>query len=226
MPSLVRVRVPRFEFFDTTSGDGTPEGTVLVRNIHPTGGSIPNDLTVLGDELFFTAEDGVHGRELWKTDGTAEGTVLVKDLVPGTGSSFPSNTLTPLVRSIGGSLYFAANDGVHGTEPWKSDGTTEGTVLLRDVMPGPAGSGVGSFVPVGPRGAVAFSASNDAKGLELWKTDGTSKGTRLLADVAEGAMSSSPQLLTVSGPRLFFVAEDNVHGRELWSVKQAAFINR
>ncbi|WP_309895760.1 hypothetical protein [Archangium sp.] len=39
-------------------------------------------------------------------------------------------------------------------------------------------------------------------------------------------MSASPLFLTVSGPRLFFVADEGVHGRELWSVKQAAFKNR
>jgi ELWxxDGT repeat protein len=128
------------------------------------------------------------------------------------------------------------DDGVHGGEPWKSDGTAEGTVLLRDVMPGPLGSGVSkatfmpaskaAFVPVGTQGAIAFAAAGGVQGLELWMTDGTPEGTRLVADVAEGAMSASPSLLTVSGPRLFFVADEGVHGRELWSVKQAAFQSR
>jgi ELWxxDGT repeat protein len=215
--------------------DGTPEGTVRLKAFTDRGNnSAISDLAVLGDELFLTADDGTHGRELWKSDGTAEGTVLVKDLVPGPGSAFPpiysppSPPRSSLVYSAGGSLYFSVNDGVHGTEPWKSDGTAEGTVLLRDMVPGPLSSGVGTsaFVPVGPQGAVAFAASNGVKGLELWMTDGTSEGTRMVADMAEGAMSSSPTQLTVSGPRLFFVADDDVHGRELWSVKQAAFINR
>ena len=39
----------------------------------------PPLLTPAGDTLFFRADDGVHGSELWKTDGTEEGTVLVAD---------------------------------------------------------------------------------------------------------------------------------------------------
>ena len=46
-------------------------------------------MTAVGDTLFFTADDGVNGNELWKSDGTEAGTVLVKDINPGSGSSSP-----------------------------------------------------------------------------------------------------------------------------------------
>ncbi len=213
--------------------DGTAEGTVLVEDLRPGAQtSAPADLTQVEGVLYFTADDGLHGRELWKSDGTPEGTVLVKDLLAGTRSTFPDVVWyaprSSLLYGTDKGLYFAANDGVHGLEPWKSDGTASGTALLRDVLPGPADSGVerAGFVSVGPHGAVAFAASNGVNGLELWMTDGTPAGTRLVADVAEGAMSASPLFLTVSGPRLFFVADEGVHGRELWSVKQAAFKKR
>jgi ELWxxDGT repeat protein len=217
--------------YELWKSDGTAEGTVLVKDVRAGGiGSAAYDLTALGNALFFTADNGIHGRELWKSDGTPAGTVLLKDLAPGSGSAFPAGTLgrASLVHNVGGTLYFAANDRVHGTEPWKSDGTAAGTVLLRDVVPGPQGSGVdtSAFVPVGPHGAFAFAAASGVTGVELWMSDGTSAGTRQLADVARGAMSASPTLLTVSGPRLFFVADEGEHGRELWSVKHAAFKKR
>ncbi|HEX5753913.1 MAG TPA: ELWxxDGT repeat protein [Archangium sp.] len=211
--------------------DGTAEGTVLVKDIFPgRSGSSLYDLVDLGGTLFFTAEDGVHGRELWKSDGTAEGTVLVADVAPGAASSFPVTyayqKLPARLYAIGGGLFFAADDGVHGTEPWKSDGTAEGTVLLRDVLPGSESSGVGlaPFVPMGHQGAFAFSASDGVSGVELWTSDGTPEGTHRLADIHEGPASAAPLQLTASGSRLFFVANDGEHGRELWSVKQGAFL--
>src|SRR5262249_32749884 len=48
------------------------------------GGSIPENLVGLGSALFFTADAGGVGRELWKSDGTPTGTVLVKDINTGT----------------------------------------------------------------------------------------------------------------------------------------------
>lgn len=91
-------------------------------------GSTPGNLTTVNGALFFTADNGTNGTELWKSDGTESGTVLVKDIRTGTsGSSMTSLT------AVGNLLYFRAHDGVHNLEPWKSDGTESGTIIVKDI---------------------------------------------------------------------------------------------
>ncbi|GBE72833.1 hypothetical protein myaer87_00600 [Microcystis aeruginosa NIES-87] len=101
--------------------DGTAAGTVLVANIRSgASGSIsssdPFNLTVVGNTLYFSANDGVNGYELWKSDGTAAGTVLVADIRSGSSSSNPGN-----LTVVGNTLFFSADDGVNGRELWALD---------------------------------------------------------------------------------------------------------
>ena len=51
------------------------------------GGSFPFEMTVIDATLYFSANDGASGLELWKTDGTMNGTMLVQDIAPGGDSS-------------------------------------------------------------------------------------------------------------------------------------------
>ena len=53
---------------------------------------------------------------------------MVKDITNGSGSSFPSQ-----LTAVGNTLYFSANDGTNGTELWKSDGTANGTMMVKDI---------------------------------------------------------------------------------------------
>src|SRR5437868_3374972 len=91
-------------------------------------GSTPSHLVAVGSALFFIADDGVSGPELWKSDGTSGGTVLVKDI----RSAATGSTLAAL-GEVGGTLFFSADDGSNGAELWKSDGTLGGTVLVKDI---------------------------------------------------------------------------------------------
>jgi ELWxxDGT repeat protein len=68
--------------------------------------------------VLFEANDGVSGRELWRSDGTPEGTWLVKDIVPGPNGSEPRN-LTPAL----GLVFFRTSDEViSGGDLWRTDG--------------------------------------------------------------------------------------------------------
>ena len=94
--------------------DGTEAGTVLVLDLFPGSyGSYPGDLVMVGNTLFFRADDGVHGRELWKSDGTAAGTVLVKDINPGSFYGSPASSYPNYLTAVGGTLFFRADDGIN-----------------------------------------------------------------------------------------------------------------
>jgi ELWxxDGT repeat protein len=56
---------------------------VPVKDIDPDDGyySGPSGLTDVAGTLFFAADDGTHGQELWKSDGTKSGTVQVRDII-------------------------------------------------------------------------------------------------------------------------------------------------
>jgi ELWxxDGT repeat protein len=191
------------------AAQAAPPTAELVKDINPSGYSDPGRLTALGGIGYFAADDGVHGRELWRTDGTAVGTVLVKDIRPGPAGSDPDRFVV-----VGGLLFFVADDGTTGVELWRSDGTAAGTALVKDILPGPAGSSPEEPVPVD--GLLFFDADDGVHGREPWKSDGTAAGTVLVKDIRLGALTSDPNNLTVMNGFVYFRADDGVTGEELW----------
>jgi len=186
--------------------------TLLVKDINstfPGTASSPANLTDVNGTVFFTANDGMHGIELWKSDGTAGGTVMLKDIHLGAGDSSPTN-----LTDVAGTLFFTANDGIHGIELWKSDGTPTGTVLIKDIYPGAPDASPGSLATVG--GTLLFSANDGATGRELWKSRGTAATTVQVQNVATGTGDSDPAGFAVVGPNVFFSATDDTTGDELW----------
>lgn len=194
--------------------DGSRSGTVLLKDLNPGGSSSPAALTVAGARAFFVANDGVHGTELWTTDGTAAGTSLVKDVRPGADSAIPLLP-TQKIASAGSTVFFGANDGPHGEELWKSDGTAAGTVLVKDANPGTASSAPQRMVFAS--GKVFYIARLDATGFEPWVSDGTESGTLPLRDIQPGTNGSVSGRFAPLGSGVIFFADDGVHGYELWT---------
>ncbi len=202
--------------------DGTAAGTQLVADVRP--GPVGSEpylwLAVNSARLLLAADDGVHGREPWVSDGTAAGTALLKDVNPGVSDSYlgPSGSEKETYAFGNGSFLFIADDGVHGTEPWFSDGTAAGTVLVKDVNPGSDGSQPYGYKALAVNGPILFGAYDDTVSWELWSTDGTEAGTHLVKDINPAPFASStPRELTALGGRLYFEAFAGATGRELWA---------
>jgi ELWxxDGT repeat protein len=203
--------------------DGTTAGTLMVRDINRvtdgdeavtvTAPAAPSSLTVMQNTLYFAADDGRHGKELWKSSGTAAGTIMIKDIRTSPTAPAEADSLPAYMTVAGDWLFFTANDGQHGKELWRSDGTAAGTRLVYDIHLGYPGSSPSNLTAIGD--TLYFTANDGIHGSEVWKSDGTASGTDMLTDINLKG-SSYPSAFTEFGDRLFFVADDGIHGRELW----------
>jgi ELWxxDGT repeat protein len=219
--------------------DGTASGTELVADI--TWGSTgdgPKELSVFRDSLFFSADNtgSELNRELWRTDGTTPGTALVAD-IDSTRNGSPVNWFVRASSNpshltvVNNLLFFSASSDLLGRELWKTDGTTEGTLLVNDLTPYTLGdpfvfsSSPQNLTRVG--NDLYFSARSEG-GRELWKTDGTASGTFRIANIGLGFFGrygSYPSFLTLVNNTLFFSATDNISGFELWALDIDAIVN-
>ena len=219
-----------------------------------------SNMVEMGGNLYFTADDGVHGNELWKTDGTVGGTSMVIDLSPPMCPTCP-NMDSDIVELVAGDskLFFSSpvqNAGVPDftRELFVSDGTASGTQLVMDIFDCPLTSGditfdydgvnsltvlPGSTFGTAGGDRVVFSAFHCSLtnyvcfGEEPWISDGTLSGTRSLADIRVGDtpmntqdgqgvliddVGSQPRFFFQSGDMVYFFADDNNSGRELWKI--------
>jgi ELWxxDGT repeat protein len=100
--------------------DGTPSGTGLLADINPGRADAALGAAVSrGDAALFFADDGTHGLEPWISDGTAAGTRLLRDVLLGPLGSRTRGDDSQI--AIGDAFVFAASDGTHGLELWRSD---------------------------------------------------------------------------------------------------------
>lgn len=311
------------------------QSITLLKDINPGANpSTPAEFLRYDGKLYFNANNGTNGTELWSTDGTLGGTNLVLDLNPGTASSLPTSLLnynnqlhfktligvpglysydsatssatlipgmptasnflvaegkiffrqnnklsyffqgvvteidTPVVvngqmgavngKIITGAsassatnnlqlyiydgnnlsllkvinpsttanpqnfyyssnlntLFFTAGSNTAGFELWKTDGTADGTVQVKNINAGTSSSFPGNFKQIGNK--VFFAANNGTNGNELWITDGTEEGTVLVKDVNPGSNASNPNNLTEVNGKLYFLASDGSGEARLW----------
>ena len=227
--------------------DGTAAGTVLLTDIFPgsfddgfgqyPNSSNPTGLVEFNGEVYFAADDGASGRELWKTDGTATGTVLVKDIYTGQYNyvrdgndygTYPNSSSPAQMTVVGDTLFFVARDVLllgetpeedqSNYELWKTDGTEAGTVKVREINPGDDASLNPNSELFDINGLLVFAADDGISGEELWRSDGTEDGTIIVKDFMPGIAGnlSDYAYFTVHNGDLYFSADDGVSGQELW----------
>lgn len=163
-----------------------------------------NELATLNNEVFFTDH-----RTLFKTGNGSDLITTITTLPEVDYLNFD------YLSSAHGLLYFSANDGISGYEIWRSDGTSAGTFLLKDLNPGSLGSCPKQVVE-GPNGKSYFLTDNCNKDFAIWETDGTASGTNILADLSN--FFSIDDSLYVFNGQLYFAGNDGQSGKELWSI--------
>jgi|TARA_B110000438_G_scaffold40934_1_gene40839 ELWxxDGT repeat protein len=236
------------------------EETGQVANIGSSSNPGITKMVEMGDNLYFTADDGIHGNELWKTDGTVGGTSMVVDLSPPMCSTC-QNMDSDIVELVAGDskLFFSSTVQSAGVpdfvrELFVSDGTASGTQLVMDIFDCPLSSGEitfnyegvnsllvlpGSSFGTAGQDRVVFSAFHCSLtnyvcfGEEPWISDGTLAGTREMANIRIGDtpmntqdgqgvliddVGSQPRSFFQSGDKVYFTADDNNSGRELWKI--------
>lgn len=199
------------------ASDATAGGTTLIKDINPTGNSIPADIVVFNNAMYFSADNGTQGRELWKSDGTTAGTVLLKDINAGAGSSF-SFSSDPRFTICNGYLYFVANTTAEGTELWRTDGTTAGTTLVKDITTGPTGTSFSEIATLGTNLVFSLVAGTfPLTTTQVWKSDGSSAGTTMLKDFGSLSGLYTTTDFFLFNNKLYFSGTDYTNtGTELW----------
>ncbi|WP_224372585.1 ELWxxDGT repeat protein [Hyalangium versicolor] len=201
--------------------DGTATGTVLVADLTP--GSDSGFLQILepvGSSLFLAMAEPTNGSmRLFRVKNAASGGTQVSLVatLPNPYSDPDSSTFVTTSVGAGGKLFLAL--GVYGSGPaprdvqlWVTDGTGSGTKMLHHPLSLSDEFGSTLFA-LDDR--ILFSGWNDSTGLELWVSRGSVGNTRMLQDIAQPG-SSFPQSFIRVGSSVFFVANDTVHGNELW----------
>ena len=196
--------------FVSTVYSQTPQ---LLKDCNPQNGSSNQyGHTAVNNTLFFVADDGINGEELWKTDGTEKGTIMVKNIGFEHFRSFPKE-----LTHLNGMLYFTANDEKHGNELWKSDGTELGTVLVKDINKGKSSSQPSLLTAYNQQ--LYFVVNENGLYSTIWQSNGSESGTLSVAKIQQGSDKIKISSLVPAGRFMFLIGE--INGKlALWSLEK------
>ena len=191
----------------------------------------------MGTRLYFDANDGTSGNELWAHETTNDSTWLAADIYSQNYSpTNPYNSSNPGyyagITAMGTRLYFdAIQNGSSGYELWAHETTNGSTWQVADInIQSTTSSYPGRYSGVTVMGTrIFFDANDGTSGIELWAHETTNNSTWLVSDINNGSDSSLISInnfgntyhwgsdFTAIGTRLYFNANEGSSGVELWA---------
>ena len=130
---------------------------------------------------------------------SAQPLTMLRNCEPGAWGSNPRY----LSQHPDGKILFSSSRGTGLFATWISDGTAVGTQWIGDIFAVEA-------APIGNRSLLKFADGG------LGATDGTDTGTHTLHGPATGLLAMIGKFCVLGG-QAFFIGEDSLHGRELWT---------
>lgn len=190
--------------YELWKSDGTEAGTFMLGDLSQNWYTIPRQLTVAGDKVYFQM-----GSETAVTDGTIEGTKILGALSTQLSLHSPQE-----FASIDDTLFMSIFSPATGFELFKTKGSVETTSLVKDILPGDVGSRPRNLTNL--NGKLVFVADEPA-GRSLWASDGTSEGTRRLHQFGPVTDPSAGQNWSVVDGKVMFTVLDPAAGlRTIW----------
>ena len=174
----------------------SPKPTLLRTSLKIGDGAIDGKFSTVISSKFIWGNN-VLGGQIWSSTGTTDSTNVLFQF-DGPGSYSPQN----FIHLSAAVVLFSAESATGGVELWKTDGTTSGTVQVKDINPGVLNSNPSDFVFSSPY--VYFLADNGAS-RQLFRTDGTTSGTFQIGNFDV----STPHLMTAHENKLFFTASSS-----------------
>ncbi len=214
-----------YELYYSASTDAVATAATLLKEINVGASSLPILGTAIYNDttLFFTANDGTNGRELWKTNGTLATTTMVRNIYQDTAGAQSSNPT--LLTVSGDKVFFKAVDGpsaANDSELWVSASPfTDATKLTSFAN----ASDIANIHAVNSQ--ILFTGSEDNMVTNaIYKSDGSVSGTvRLRGGILNADTPSFHSLYANLGDYVFFVlnwnSAANILGSELWATNRA-----
>lgn len=201
---------------DLMRSDGTSQGTFSVIPPGPfKNHAVTQFADSLGGLIFFSCmqyppSDPEEDPGLWRSDGTVAGTFPVTHgLRLGMNSSVVERPLALSLPEKSLMLFSARPSDGTDFELWATDGTAEGTRLVKDVNPEGSSN---------PRRMITFGGklyffADTPQGRELWRSDGTPEGTERV----HGFPKNDPETLDlVQAGNALFILQGTEPGVEVW----------